>query len=52
MTQVSIHEYDNLFEFRNLVKKIVISFPEVKKIHEDERISHHNLHGVKYNKNS
>ena len=52
MTEVSIHEYNNLFEFRNLVKKIVISFPEVKKIHEDGSISHHNLHGVKYNKNS
>ena len=46
MNEVSILEYDNLFEFRNLVKQIVISFPEVKKKHEDgEHFSPQNAWG-------
>jgi len=46
MNEFSFNDYDELFEFRNLVKQIVISFPEVKRMHEDRVISRHNMHGV------
>lgn len=49
MNEFSLHDYDELFEFRNLVKQIVITFPEVKRKHEDTVISRHNMHGVDYN---
>jgi hypothetical protein len=46
MTKSNLNDYRELFEFRNVVEKIVITFPEVKRLHKDAVMSPHNMHVV------
>jgi len=46
MTETNLNAYRELFEFRNQVEKIVITFHEVKRLHENTVISSHNMEVV------
>ncbi|MFX1443373.1 MAG: hypothetical protein ACFFHV_08170 [Promethearchaeota archaeon] len=43
MTENNLDAYCELFEFRNQVEKIVITFHELKRLHENTVISSHNM---------
>lgn len=46
MTETNLNDYSELFEFRNVVEQIVITFPEIKRLHKDTVMSPPNMHVV------